>query len=161
MLVAVAVAAIALAGCGRNPKQVFGDLKEAALKKDSKAIWGNLSPEARRTLIKRSGELYADKNAATAKTYAPTEADGRQYLSMLTGNLETLAVEYVRDLRVASVIIKGDTAEVTLASLRFGPPEKPIVFRKVDGKWVWDAREVLDWYLENRSDLANMAQGGL
>jgi hypothetical protein len=154
------VIALLAAGCGRSPKKVFGDLKDAALKKDAKAVWANLSLETKAVLIKRSGELYAEKNS-TGSAYKPTEADGRQYLSMLTSNLESLAVEYIRSLRVASVTVKGDTAEVALASLRFGPPEKPLTFRKVDGKWVWDARDVLDWYLENRSYLSSMAQGGL
>jgi hypothetical protein len=79
---------------------------------------------------------------------------------MLAGNLEAISIEYIRSLRAGPVEIKGDTAVMNLGSLRFGPPEKPITFRKVDGKWLWDARETLDWYLENREHMSRMSEGG-
>ena len=151
------MAVLLLAGCGRSPKKVFGQLQDAAIKKDAKTIWSNLSVETTQELIKRSQEVFREPGGGKA---SPTEADGREYLAMLAGNLEDLSVEYIRSLHAGTVTVKGDTAEITLSSLRFGSPGKTLVFRKVKGKWVWDAREILDWYLENRSEIANMSQGG-
>ena len=79
---------------------------------------------------------------------------------MLADNLDPLTIEYIKDLRASRVTVTGDTAVMNLSSLRFGSPEKTLTFRKVDGKWLWDARDILQWYLEHRDDISSFSQGG-
>ncbi len=145
-------------GCSKSPKAVFKELQGAAISRDPAAIWRNLSPEARADLSARAAELFREPAASAGP---PSESEGREYLSSLARNLEPFAVEYIRTLYVLKADVAGDLARVSLSSLRFGPPEKPIEFRRVDGKWVWDCRETLAWYLEHRHEISNFAQGGM
>jgi len=158
LIVAFLVAALLAAGCTKSPKKVFNELQDAALKKDTRAIYNNLSPETVADLARRAQALYREPQAssppASAKTPASKE-EGYEYLAMLALNLDDLTREYIRTLRPANVTVTGGTAVMTLGSIRFGPPEKTLTFKKVKGKWLWDAREILEWYLEHKQEISS------
>jgi hypothetical protein len=156
----VAALALLAAGCGGSPKAVFTQLQDAALKKDARAIWQNLSSETRADLAERARAAFKEPGPEGAPKGVLTEAEGREYLAMLAGNLDDLSIEYIRSLRPGDVKIEGATATINLVAFRFEPPEKPLTFRKVDGKWVWDARDILAWYLENRTNITSLSEGG-
>jgi len=143
-------------GCGEKPKDVFTSLRKAALDKDPKAIWDRLTPETRKLLAEKSEELFSGALPSSKPSPDPSK-EGFDYLSMLAKNLDGLTIDYIKTLSVADVKITGDAAVMNLANIRFGPPPKALKFEKSDGKWLWDARDVLTWYLENKNDLANAA----
>jgi hypothetical protein len=141
-----------LAGCGESPRDVFKELKRAALAKDAQAVWQRLTPSTKKAVAARAAAFFSDLPGAGAAAGGPQEADAEvfEYFSGLMAGLDVESVEYIRSLRISKVSEEGGKATMTLASLRFGAPEKPIVFEKTGGKWLWDAREILDMYLEKR-----------
>ncbi len=143
--IAIAVAAaLAVAGCGGSPEKTFASLKDAAAARDAQAIWDNLTPETQ-------GELSLMAADAGVSGSAP-DAAGLAYLKVLTRQLGATEIDVIKSMRVGDVRITGTAARMSLGSFR-GSVDKTLVFRKVGGKWKWDARDILRWYLENRSSL--------
>ena len=147
VVVPLVAALFLLAGCGKSPEKVFKTLRDAAAKKDAKAIWANITPETQKTLAAmRAGDATAARGADA----------GLAELTTLTNGLEDMAVEYIKTLRPGQVTITGDTALMSLGSARFGPVERTLTFRKVDGNWMWDGRDTLKWYLDNHNSMRGM-----
>jgi len=145
----VIAAALVVCGCGSSPKKTFGALKDAAVAKDAKVIWANITPETQADLAKRQAS-----DGATSQSSAPDK--GLPYLETLTSGLGTEAIEYIKTLRVGEVSASGDTARMSVTSWRFGKNNRTLVFRKVDGKWKWDGRDILKLYIENKNNLEFM-----
>jgi hypothetical protein len=141
-VLALLIAAIGLfAGCGRSPEKVFGDLRSAAIAKDAKTVWANITPQTQKALA----DIRSEDSSGAAGS-----GDGLAELETLTSGLDSGIIEYIRTLRSGEVSITGDTALMSIKSARFGESGRTLTFRKIDGKWLWDGREILKAYVENR-----------
>ena len=147
-LLAVALCAV---GCGESPEDVFDELRTAALDREPRAVWDRLTPASRAALAAEAGRYF--ENAGPAGEAGGITADSREtydYLGSLMAGLDTDTVDYIRSLSVAEVELDADTARVRLKTFRYEPPEEPVVFRKLEGKWLWEASDVLERYLRYR-----------
>jgi len=137
------------AGCGEGPEEVFAELRTAALEGEPKAVWRNLDAATRAALAIEAAAYYRTTGSETGPL-APESREVYEYFAGLMAGLTARERDYIRSLSVSKVETDGDAATLTLRSFRRRPPEKPLLFKKVDGRWLWDAREVLEMYMDRR-----------
>ncbi len=152
-VVAAALMIAVLSGCAEKPEAVFKELKTAGLAKDSRAVWARLTPSTKADLAKRASGFFGGMSGGAAAEFAPSDPEVYEYFSGLVAGLDDLSLDYIRSLRAGKVTVESGTAEISLGSLRYGPPPMPIKFERADGRWFWDAREALEWYLLHRRQM--------
>lgn len=146
-----AIALVSAAGCGESPEDVFAELKTAALEREPKVVWNMITPDSRQALAGQAERYFRRIGPAGEASGITAESrETYEYLAGLMAGLDADVIEYIRSLGVAEVEIEGDTALVALKAFRFDSPEQPLVFRKIDGRWLWDARETLETHLQYR-----------
>jgi hypothetical protein len=146
----VAALSVLLCGCSQSPEKVFTKLKAAVLDRDVGVVWDGLTPETQALLAERCGVDLAGASDAQVKTAA------YEYLSQLIRLLTDRELERVRMLKFGKVNETADTAIMSLVLGRSQSVDQTLVFRKVDGKWLWDARDVYKWYMANSADFATL-----
>ncbi len=148
---ALAMCLFLAVGCAERPGETFAELKTAALERDADTIWQHIDPATRETLaVEASGYFETTPPAGGATALEGSGRDALEYLSGLVAGLGEFELEYIRSLGIREVVVDGDVATLTLRSLRARPPARPLIFKKVEGRWLWDAREVLEMYHEHR-----------
>lgn len=144
--VIAAVCALLLCGCKPSPEQVFANLKTAALAGDTGVIWENITQETRVMLAEKADVNLAGASEAEVKT------TGYDHLQALVSLLTAPEKERIKLIKFSKVNESDSTAIMSLVLGREGAIDRTLTFRKVDGNWLWDARDTLQWYIDNQAD---------
>jgi hypothetical protein len=148
-----AIVSFLLAGCGESPKDVFKELKAAALKKDSQVVWLRLTPAAKESLAREAVRAFPQlRGALESGGLKGDSTEVYEYLRSLIAGLDDIRLQYIRSLIIDEVKIEADIAVVTLKSVRHRPPDVPLTLRKVEGRWLWEATEAIEAYRGHRGD---------